>query len=109
MRGTSSTVTSNLGYQRRSERTRVELAVTLLIPRPGTDDLVDRVLTSDFSNFGARVICEAALVPGQKVRFIPRNADHPSLAVPSRVVWVGEAGSDRSGQVGIEFLVPMGW
>lgn len=96
-------------YHRRSERSQIEMTVRLLIPRPGSDDLVHRALTRDFSNFGARVICQVPLVPGQRVRFIPRNADQRSLAVPGRVVWVGEPGSERSGQAGIEFLIPLGW
>ena len=100
---------TTIEYHRRCERTQVEMTVTLLVPGTGPNDSAHRAVTADLSTFGARVISDLPLVAGQKVRFIPRDADQPSLAVPGRIVWVGECNSDRAGQAGIEFLIPLGW
>ena len=107
--GQESPVSPTLEYRRRSPRTPVEMPVMLLISDSPTQESPHRAVTKDFSNYGARVTSPVPLSEGQALRFIPRDVNQPSLAVPGRVIWVGQPGSEGSGQAGIEFLFPVWW
>jgi len=58
----------------------------------------------DLSTHGARVQTDVPLVLGEELEFIPPEGEE--YAVPCRVVWGGEVGTDSEGQAGLEFLTP---
>jgi hypothetical protein len=59
----------------------------------------------DLSTLGMTIRPGIDLLPGQLVTVIPNEG--PCQAVPSRVVWVGEEGSESGGEAGIAFLEPL--
>jgi len=58
----------------------------------------------DLSTHGARVQTDTPLFLGEEFEFIPPEGEE--YAVPCRVVWSGEVGSESEGQSGLEFLTP---
>ncbi len=57
--------------------------------------------TLDISPFGSRVHTPLDTAPGGVVEFQPEDS---SLVTRCRVVWRGEPGSGREGEIGLEFL-----
>ena len=104
VRATASTSPVSPDARRRSERKPLGRAVSLVVESERSR-IVHRVFGVDLSALGIRVRAGIALLPGQLVTVIPREGN--SQAVRSRVVWVGEAGSDRAGEAGIVFLEPL--
>jgi hypothetical protein len=87
---------------RRSERKPARLALVLILDPTGKRS-EKRTFTFDLSPYGVGVESAAALKPGQVIELIPHEG--PRFSVRSRVIWVGEAESDRGGKAGLEFLV----
>jgi hypothetical protein len=56
----------------------------------------------DLSTLGARIKSSVKLSPGQLITIVPREGSEQSI--PSRVIWVGDSGSNRSGEAGLAFL-----
>src|SRR5713226_151527 len=83
---------------RRSERIFVSMLITLRL-EPETAQVTHSASTVDLSEMGARVRTDAPLAPGQALEVIPSAA--AGSAVPSRVVWVGPAGSAWAGEAGL--------
>ena len=88
--------------KRRSERKRVQMSVTLLIEGDEAEILADTV---DLSAHGVRAQTNATFTPGQSVGLLFPSM--PDCYIKARIVWVGKAESDQSGQAGFEFLNPL--
>jgi hypothetical protein len=84
---------------RRSERRRVQIAVTLVIEGNDAEYLGNTV---DFSTDGLCLQSEANLALGQPVGLL--LGTEPNCFVKARVVWVGKADPAQVGQAGFEFL-----
>jgi PilZ domain len=89
---------------RRGARSPARLALMLIIDADG-EKVESPARAYDFSQFGLGVKAGAPLVPGQIVDVIPNEG--PEYRVRSRVIWVGEAESDKGGKAGLEFLQPL--
>jgi hypothetical protein len=88
--------------QRRSERKRAQISVTLVIE----GDEADQVATAlDLSQHGLRLQTDVALSPGQRVGLL--LSDKPDYVIGARVVWLGKAGSEQAGQAGLAFQNPV--
>jgi len=88
--------------KRRSERKRVQMAVTLVIEGDEAEYLATTV---DLSPHGLRLQSDATLAPGQPVGLL--LAAEPDCFIKARVVWIGKAESAHAGQAGFEFLNPL--
>ena len=88
--------------KRRSERKRVQMAVTLVIEGDEAEYLATTV---DLSAYGLRLQSEATLAPGQPVGLL--LATEPACFIRARVAWVGKADSAQAGQAGFQFLNPL--
>lgn len=88
--------------QRRSERKKVEMAVTLMIEGDEAELFADTV---DVSCHGLRAQTDASLAPGQPVGLMFPSI--PNCYIKARIVWVGKAETGQSGQAGFEFLNPL--
>jgi hypothetical protein len=76
-----------------------------LIVGSGSDHRRYEATTVDSSEHGLRIAADSvSLAPDQNVQVI--LMEDLRRAGRYRVVWVGPAGSARSGEVGIEFLSP---
>lgn len=90
--------------RRRAERRAFNKPLTMVVESE-RERISHGAYGIDLSTLGIRVRAGVDLLPGQLVTVIPREgAEH---AVPSRVVWVGEEGSQRAGEAGIAFLEPL--
>ena len=78
------------------------MAVTLLIEGDEAEHLGTTV---DLSPYGLRLQSDTALVPGQPVGLL--LATQSDYLIRARVVWVGKADSEQSGQAGFEFASPL--
>jgi hypothetical protein len=89
---------------RRSARIPMRVRAALILGS-GSDHRRFEITTVDFSEHGLGIaIGPSSLFPGQIVQVI--LAEDLTRAGRYRVVWVGPAGSARSGDAGIEFLSP---
>ena len=88
--------------KRVSERTPVQMAVTLVIDGAKGEY---RATTVDVSPHGMRLLSDATLAADQQVRLHLR-AD-PAYFVHARVAWVGQTNSAIAGQAGFQFLNPL--
>lgn len=96
--------TPNPSERRRSERAAVNRPVTLVVDS-SHDQIAHTAFAIDLSDVGARLRAGIDLKPGQMVTIIPNEGSAQS--VKSQVIWVGEKGSNRSGQAGLAFLQPL--
>ncbi|MGO8813489.1 MAG: PilZ domain-containing protein [Terriglobia bacterium] len=89
------------GNLRRWERQPATIPINLVLK---AEDLrVDNSATIvDFSLRGVGVLTTLALVPGERVRIVAKG-EFPD-AIPTRVVWTREDGSNRWTFAGLEFL-----
>src|SRR5208283_4750036 len=85
--------------ERRLERRRVQMAVTLVIEGDEAEYLANTV---DLSPNGLCLASEANLAEGQPVGLLLGTA--PNCFVRARIAWVGRADSSQAGQAGLEFL-----
>jgi len=84
---------------RRSERKRVQMAVTIVLEGDEAECLGTAV---DLSPYGLRVQSEATLSPGQPVGLL--LSTEPECFIRARIAWVGRADTAEAGQAGFEFL-----
>lgn len=87
---------------RRSERKPARLALVMILD-PAGKRAKKTTFTFDLSPYGVGLESGASLKPGQVVELIP--SEGPQYCVRSRVIWVGEAESDRGGKAGLEFMI----
>jgi hypothetical protein len=85
--------------KRRSERRRVQIAVTLVIEGNEAEHFGN---TIDLSTHGLRLQSQATLGIGQSVGLL--LGSEPNCFVKARVVWVGKVDPAQAGQAGFEFL-----
>ena len=90
--------------RRRSPRTKVGKPITLIVDS-ARSEIANSVFAVDLSQVGARIRSGIELKLGQLVTVIPD--DGTGAAVPSRVVWIGQKGSGRTGEAGLAFLHPV--
>jgi D-lyxose ketol-isomerase len=91
--------------RRRSERKPVARTFVLYVDSD-RDQIANSAFAVDLSALGVRIRSTIKLLPGQLVTIVPREGSEQ--AIRSRVIWVGEAGSNRVGEAGIAFLQPLG-
>jgi len=89
---------------RRYDRIPVSIPVTLIV-ESGGKKVGHPSYMVDVSEKGIKLKANVPVTVGQVVEIIP--TDGPRYAVRSRVVWVGKAGSDQEGRLGLEFLDPV--
>ncbi len=92
--------------RRRSPRTKTEGQVALVV-ETDRSKIAHNAFAVDFSHLGARVRTSIDLQAGQLVIVIPNEGK--GQPVPSRVVWVGQKGPERTSEVGLAFLQPVAW
>ncbi len=85
--------------KRRSERKRIQMAVTLVIEGDEAEYLANTV---DLSSQGLCLQSKATLAPGQPVGLL--LGTEPNCFVKARVVWIGKADSAKAVLAGFEFL-----
>jgi c-di-GMP-binding flagellar brake protein YcgR len=86
---------------RRWERQPATIPINLVLK--AEDFKVDNSATIiDFSLRGVGVLTTLALVPGERVRIVAKGEFRD--AIPARVVWVREDGSNHLTFAGLEFL-----
>lgn len=88
---------------RRSDRIPVSIPMTLIVETAGRKVGHPSYMV-DVSERGIKLKANVAVAVGQVVEVIP--AEGPRHIVRSRVVWVGKAGSEQEGRMGLEFLDP---
>ncbi len=91
-------------FSRRYDRVPVSIPVTLIIESEGKR-IGHPSYMVDVSERGIKIKANVPVTIGQVVEVVP--AEGPRYAVRSRVVWVGKAGSDQEGRLGLEFLDPI--
>ncbi len=89
--------------ERRGKRIYAKIPISLIVNSQGSR-ATHHAHTIDLSHLGVRVRSQTPLKLGQNIEVIPSIGSND--AVPSRVVWVGETGSYRDGEAGLEFLNP---
>lgn len=86
---------------RRSSRVHIQLPVTISGTLPDGRPFSEETYLLDISKFGARLKTLLPLEPGMQVKVILRKSSESALF---RVVWTGEAGTPRAGEVGMEYV-----
>jgi hypothetical protein len=82
----------------------VSIPVTLIV-ESGGKRIGHPSYMVDVSERGIKIKANVPVTIGQIVEVVP--AEGPRHSVRSRVVWVGKAGSDQEGRLGLEFLDPI--
>ncbi|PYV24389.1 MAG: hypothetical protein DMG24_11580 [Acidobacteria bacterium] len=90
--------------RRRSERKPVTTSLVFEVDLE-RNQIAGNAFAVDLSELGARIRSSINLQPGQLITIIPKEGR--AQAVPSRVIWVGEAGTTREREAGIAFLEPI--
>ena len=94
--------TNNRADLRRWERQPTTIPISLVLK--AEDHKTDNSATIiDFSRCGVGILTTLALVPGERVRIVAKGEFRQ--AIPTRVVWVREAGSSHMNHAGLEFLL----
>ena len=88
---------------RRYDRIPVSIPVILIV-ESGGKKVGHPSYMVDVSERGIKLKANVPVTVGQVVEIIPSKG--PQYAVRSRVVWVGKAGSEQEGRMGLEFLEP---
>jgi len=86
---------------RRSSRVQLKIPVAISGTLPNGKPFSEDTYALCVSKFGAKVKTAHRLQPGTQISVRPRNL---STGVRSRVVWIGQEGSPRAGEMGIEYL-----
>lgn len=86
---------------RRSSRVHLQIPVTIWGTFPDGTPFNEETYLLDISKFGARLKTQLPLQPGMEVEVKPRMGSKSALF---RVVWTGEAGTPRAGEVGMEYV-----
>jgi hypothetical protein len=95
---------TDLDNRRRAARKIVARPLTFVVDSDRSQ-IANNAFAVDLSEFGARIRPGIDLLPGQRITVIPKEG--PAHAIPSQVIWVGEAGSGREGEAGIAFVKPI--
>ena len=86
---------------RRSSRLDIRIPVTILGTLQDGTPFNEETYLLSMSKFGARLETLLPLQPGMQVKVMPRKRSESALF---RVVWRGQAGTPRAGEVGIEYV-----
>jgi len=86
---------------RRSSRVHLQIPVTISGTWPDGRPFNEETYLLVISKFGARLKTLLPLQPGMQVEVKPRVGSESALF---RVVWAGEAGTPRAGEVGMEYV-----
>jgi len=86
---------------RRSSRVQIKIPVAISGTLPNGNPFSEETYVVCVSKFGAKVKMAHRLQPGTQISVRPRTR---SEGVRSRVVWIGQEGSPRAGEMGIEYL-----
>jgi hypothetical protein len=94
----------NFPVTRRYVRIAVNIPVTLIL-EPEGKKIKYPCSMLDVADGGVKLWAEVPVSVGQIVDVVP--AEGPKFTVRSRVVWVGEPGSEQENRLGLEFLRPV--
>jgi len=86
---------------RRSSRVHIQIPITISGTWPDGRSFNEETYLLDISKFGARLKTLLPLQPDMQVTVRPRMGSESALF---RVVWRGEAGTPRDGEVGMEYV-----
>jgi len=86
---------------RRSSRVHIQIPVVLSGTLPGGEPFDEETYVLSVSKFGAKLRTQLPLQRGMQVSVRPRNRSQTALF---HVVWMGQEGSARAGEVGIEYI-----
>jgi hypothetical protein len=86
---------------RRSSRVHIQIPVIISGTFPDGRPFNEETYLLDISKFGARLKTLLPLQPDMQVEVKPRLGSKSALF---RVVWRGEAGTPRAGEVGMEYV-----
>jgi hypothetical protein len=85
---------------RRSTRVHVRTRVTVSGTLPNGKPFEEDAYISSISKYGARLETQLPLKVGMRIQVRPQHREEAGLF---RVVWVGEEGTSRAGEVGIAY------
>ena len=88
------------GPVRRSRRVQVRIPITFSGSLPDGKTFSEETFVLTVSKFGGKVKSAQPLKAGARVKIQPRGKKESELV---RVVWVGNAGTMRAGEIGIEY------
>jgi hypothetical protein len=86
---------------RRSSRVYIRIPVTITGTLPDGKPFDEETYLLSVSKFGAKLKTLLPLQRGMQLKVIPKNRHESGLF---RVVWMGQAGTPRAGEVGIEYV-----
>lgn len=86
---------------RRSSRVHIQIPVTISGTLLDGKPFNEETYLLSVSKFGAKLKTMLPLQRGMQVKVIPKNRGESALF---RVVWMGEVGTPRAGEVGIEYV-----
>jgi hypothetical protein len=86
---------------RRSSRVDIRIPVTISGTLLDGKPFSEETYLLSVSKFGVKLKTALPLQPGMEVKVTPSNRRQSALC---RVVWTGQAGTPRAGEVGIEYL-----
>src|SRR5271169_6423876 len=86
---------------RRSARIQVRIPVIFSGTHLDGKPFAEQTYVTTVSKFGGKLKTSIPLKVGAQVTVAPRNVTRSALF---RVVWVGREGSNRAGEIGIEYL-----
>lgn len=86
---------------RRSPRLHLQIPVSISGTFPDGRPFNDEAYLLDISKFGAKLKTQLALRLGVQIKVLSKKSSESALF---RVVWTGEAGTPRAGEVGIEYV-----
>ncbi|PYV09186.1 MAG: hypothetical protein DMG23_11575 [Acidobacteria bacterium] len=86
---------------RRSARINLRVAVTVSGKYPSGKPFTEETHVLSISKYGAKMHTRLPLRVGTEIRVQPRRRAEAALF---RVVWTGQEGTPRAGEVGIEYV-----
>ena len=86
---------------RRSSRVHIQIPVTLSGTLPDGRPFNEEAYLLDISKFGAKLRTQLPLRLGMQIKVLSKKSSDSALF---RVVWTGDAGTPRAGEIGIEYV-----
>ena len=86
---------------RRSARVNLRMPVNISGKYSDGKPYVEETFAVTVSKFGAKIKSSLPLKPGMQVRVRPKGRKNFALF---RVAWVGQQGTPREGEIGIEYV-----
>ncbi len=86
---------------RRSSRVHIQIPVVVSGTLPGGEAFNEETYVLSVSKFGAKLKTQLPLERGMEISVRLRNRSQSALF---QVVWMGQEGSPRAGEVGIEYV-----